>query len=235
MARTRVTTTKYEIIQVASEFFFEKGYSATSPKLIASELQMSPGNLTYYFPTKEHLLADIVKMLIDFQWKMFKAEVDKDITLIGSICIEFMTIVAACQESDVAKDFFTVTFESEMCREYLRKDHVERGKRIFANYCPDWTDEQYVQAELLVMGIQWSAITANDNILPLEIRISGALNQILNIYNVDEAAKVFEIDRVLNMDCRTLGKRVLSEFIDYVAKTNQQTFEEMLHRNRIKK
>lgn len=235
MARKRVTTTKYEIIQVASELFFEKGYSATSPKLIASELQMSPGNLTYYFPTKEHLLADIVKMLTDFQWKMLKAEADRDITPIGSICIELMTVAAACQESNVAKDFFTVTFESEMSREYLRKDHVERAKRIFAKYCPDWTDEQFVQAELLVMGIQWSTITADDDILPLETRISGALNQILNIYNVDEAAKGFEIDRVLNMDCRTLGKRVLSEFIDYVAKTNQQTLEEMLRSNRRKK
>ncbi len=234
MARKRITTTKYEIIQVASEFFFERGYSATSPKLVAQELQMSPGNLTYYFPTKEHLLAVVVEMLLEFQWKMLEAEADRDITPIGSICIELMTVAAACQESEIARDFFTATFQSEMCRENLRKDHVERAKRIFAGHCPDWTEEQFVRAELMVMGIQWSTIASNDDILPLKSRISGALKRILNMYNVDDATITSEIDKVLNMDCRAIGKRVLSEFIKYVEEYNQHTLEEMLKNNRKK-
>ena len=232
LARARITTTKYEIIQVASEFFFELGYSSTSPKLIAAELQMSPGNLTYYFPTKEHLLSEIVKMLIDFQWKLLEEESNRGIDSAGSICIELMTVASACQESEIARDFFTATFQSNLCREHLREDHVERAKRIFAEYCPDWTDEQFVAAELLVMGIQWSTITANDDILPLKTRISGALRQILNIYNVDEETIDFEINKVLNMECRALGKRVLAEFISYVEHTNQQVLEEMLRSNR---
>ena len=39
-----ITTTKYEIVQVASEFFFELGYSKTSPNMIAKELGISTGN-----------------------------------------------------------------------------------------------------------------------------------------------------------------------------------------------
>ena len=74
MARRRVVTTKYEIIQVASEFFMSVGYSNTSPKMIAEELGLSTGNITYYFPTKEHLLAVVVEMLCDFQWRMLEAE-----------------------------------------------------------------------------------------------------------------------------------------------------------------
>ena len=72
MARS-ATTTKYEIIQVASEFFFDVGYSSTSPKMIAEKLGLSTGNITYYFKTKEHLLLEIVKLLCDFQWKMLEA------------------------------------------------------------------------------------------------------------------------------------------------------------------
>ena len=37
VARRRVVTTKYEIIQVASEFFMSVGYSNTSPKMISNE------------------------------------------------------------------------------------------------------------------------------------------------------------------------------------------------------
>ena len=58
--RRSITTTKYEIIQVASEFFLNKGVSQTSPQMIAAELDMSTGNITYYFKNKEHLLAVFV-------------------------------------------------------------------------------------------------------------------------------------------------------------------------------
>ena len=34
MSKAKVKTTKYDIIQKASELFFEKGYSATSPKML---------------------------------------------------------------------------------------------------------------------------------------------------------------------------------------------------------
>ena len=234
MARTKTAITKYEIIQVASEFFFDVGYSATSPKLIASELHMSPGNLTYYFPTKEHLLSEIVKMLIDFQWKLLEEEANRGIDSAGSICIELMTVASACGESEEAKDFFTAAFQSKLCREHLRKDHVERAKRIFAKNCPDWSDEQFVEAELLVMGIQWATVTANDDIVPLNTRISAALKQILNIYNVNKETVDFEINKVLNMDCRAIGKRVLAEFISYVEQTNEDILNEMLRSRRRK-
>ena len=232
MARKRITTTKYEIIQVASELFFEKGYSHTSPKLIAEELQMSPGNLTYYFPTKEHLLTVIVEMLIEFQRRLLKETSDRNITGVGSICIEMMTVAAACRESEIARDFFTASFQSEMSREYLRNSHVERAKQIFSQTCQDWTEEQFVRAEIIVMGIQWSTITTNDNIIPLQTRISDALKQILRLYNVDEATIDYEINRVLNIDCRAIGKQVLSEFINYVEEHNQHTLDEMLKSNR---
>lgn len=233
MAR-RKSITKYQIIEVASEFFFDVGYSATSPKMIANELDISPGNLTYYFPTKEHLLAVIVEMLIDFQWKLLEEEADRGIDAVGSVCIEMMTVASACQESEIARDFFTATFQSKLCRKHLRDDHVERAKRIFAEYCPDWSNQQFVEAELLVMGIQWSTITEDEDILPLKVKIAGALKQILSIYNVDRETADYEIDRVLNMDCRAIGKRVLAEFINYVAETNEHTLEEMLRSKRRK-
>lgn len=232
--RARNTITRHEIIQVASEFFFEKGYSATSPKAIAAELRISPGNITYYFPTKEHLLAVIVEMLCDFQWKVFEMEADRGIESVESICLEFMTVAAACQEDDIAKDFFVAAFQSEISRNYLRNNHIARTKRIFVRECSNWSDEQFIQAELLVMGIQYSIITANDNILPLKMRVSGALNQILSIYNIDEQTRTSEIEKVLQMDCRQLGKQVLAEFIKYVEKTNEHTLKDLLQRRRRK-
>jgi len=228
MAKASRTTTKNEIIQTACELFFEKGYSATSPKLIAAQLGISPGNLTYYFPTKEHLLSVLVQQLCSFQWKLLGIEAQRGIDSVGSVCLEMMTVAAACQEDEIAKDFFTAVFQSEMCRDYLRNDHIDRAKRIFADHCSHWTDEDFVQAELLIMGIQYSTITADDSILPLKTRIGGALEFILNIYGIESTARQAEIEKVLQMDCREIGRKVLAEFIKYVNETNGQAFSEML-------
>ncbi len=220
---------KHEIIKTATALFLEVGYSKTSPQMIAKELGISTGNLTYHFPTKEHLLAVLVEMLCEFQEKLLEYEAEKGLSSNMSMCIELMTVAAACEENEVARDFFVSTFQSPMCLDYLRKSHVERAKRIFAEQCKDWSDEQFIEAEILVHGIDYATIISNDTSLPLDVRISGALNQILSIYNVPEDIRKGKIEKILAMDCRGLGKRVLKEFVSYVENTIDDVFDETIN------
>ena len=228
MARVE-TTTKYEIIKVASEFFLSVGYSNTSPKMIAEKLGLSSvGNITYYFPSKEHLLLTIVEELCEFQWMMLEAEADKGYSSAATICLETMSVAVACEESAIAKDFFVATFQSEICRNYLRQNHVDRAKKIFAEECAGWTDEQFQQAELLIMGLQYAAIAPTDANIPLKMRIAGALNQILSLYNVDEKIRQEEIQTVFDKDCRDISRRVQEGFTDFVKKTNEKTLKQVI-------
>ena len=57
--------TKLEIITEATKQFLEKGYTNTSANAVAKALDMSQGNLTFHYPTKEHLLAILVDKLCD--------------------------------------------------------------------------------------------------------------------------------------------------------------------------
>ena len=228
MARKRYAITRYEIIQTASELFFERGYSNTSPKLIAEKLKMSPGNLTYYFPTKEDLLAVLVELLCDFQWKMFQMEADRGIESLGSVCLELLTVTYACQLHDTSRDFLISAFQSEKCREYLRNFHVERAKRILGKQCSGWTHDQFVQAEILVMGMEYFTAITDDSVLPIQTRVAGALDQILKIYQVDEETRKKEIQHVLQMDCEKIGSQVRFAFHRYVREANEQSLKEML-------
>ena len=91
---------------------------------------------------------------------------------------------------------------------YIRPDREE--------YCPDWTDEQFREAEILVAGIEHATLNAIDKTVPLETRISGALNTIMTIYNVPEEIRKIKIDKVLAMDYLSIGKRIFKEFKEYV-------------------
>lgn len=219
------TTTKYEIVRTASKFFFTEGFSNTSPRMIAEKLGLSTGNITYYFPSKEHLLLRIVEELCDFQWKMLEYETEHGVGSAEAICLETMTVAAACSESEIARDFFTATFQSELCRNYLRQNHVDRAKKIFARECAGWTEEQFHQAELFAMGVQYAAIVPTDANIPLKMRIGGALDQILHIYHVGRETRQAEIEKVLAKDCRGISRRVLEGFTSFVERTNTQTQE----------
>ncbi|MBQ2828348.1 MAG: TetR/AcrR family transcriptional regulator [Clostridia bacterium] len=220
--------TKLEIVRVASKMFLEKGYTNTSIKAIANELEMSTGNLTFHFPTKEHLLAELVEMLRKFQWNLIEKEADEGVSSLLAICIELMTVASACEESEIAKDFFISTYSSPVCLDYIRKSAVERAKIIFAEYCDGWTDEQYAEAEILISGINYATLMTTESPATLETRISGALNQTMLIYNVPEKIRKQKIEKVLSINCRELGNRIFEEFIKYVDECAENALKDAL-------
>lgn len=52
---------RQSILRVAGRLFLEQGYTATSVRQIARELEISLGLVTYYFPTKRDLAFDLLK------------------------------------------------------------------------------------------------------------------------------------------------------------------------------
>ena len=226
MAR-RVKSTRLEIIQCATRLFLERGYNATAPKKIAEDMDIGTGNLTYYFPTKEHLLAELVDMLCDFQWKMMEEEADEGLSSIMALCLELTTMAAACELDGAVKDFFLAAYTSPMCLGIIRKNDAARAKAVFREYCPGWTDEQFAEAELLVSGIEYATLMSAGEPVALEKRIAGAIDNILRIYNVPAEVRGKKIRRVLEMDYRGLSARVLGNFKEFVAQTSEHALEEL--------
>ena len=229
MARRRVNTTRYEIIQEGTRLFLEKGYSNTTPKLICDTLDISTGNLTYYFPTKEHLLAVLVDMLCKFQAKTIQDMVEEDgLTSLLAVCLELTAMAAMSEGSEIAKDLFLSAYSSPICLEIIRRNDAQRSKLVYKEYCSDWSEQQFIEAETLVSGIEYATLMTTNDSSPLETRIMGALNSILMIYNVPEEIRKQKIEKALAIDYRTQGRYILEKFTEFVEQTNEQTFEELL-------
>ncbi len=215
-------STRDKIIRVATGMFLENGYSATTVQAVCNELQISKGNFTFYFHSKEDVLTILTDWLCKFQWKLIKAEADDGISSLLALCFELMTMASACEESGVAKDFFISAYQSPKCLEIIHNNDTARAKEVFAEYCPSWTDEQFREAEILVAGIEHATLNAIDQSVPLETRIAGALNTIMMIYGVPEEIRKMKIDKVLAMDYRSIGKRIFKEFKEYVEQMNAE-------------
>jgi len=231
MARiNKSALTKLEIVQEASRQILQKGYSAASITAISKALGMSPGNLTFYYPTKENLLAALVDLLCSFQWKRMEEEADEGYSSIIAICLELTSMVSACESDPVIRDFFLSAYSSPVCLEIIRRNDADRSRKVFGAYRPDWTEEQFAEAEILCSGIEYATLMPAGDPVTMETRISGALNNILGIFGIPEETRQVKIKKVFAMDFRNLGKRVLQEFREYVEQANEQALMELLKR-----
>lgn len=222
--------TRLEIVREASRQFLEKGYSCTTISAISKELEMSPGNLTFHFSTKEHLLAELVDLLCSFHWKRMGEEADEGHSSIMAICLEITSMASACESDSVIKDFFLSAYSSPMCLQIIRRNDTKRAMEVFSAHRPDWSEEQFEEAEILCSGIEYATLMTTDDSVTLETRISGAVHNILGIYGIPDEIRKQKIQKVFSMDYRSLGKRVLQEFREYVEQANEQAFQKLLKR-----
>ena len=112
--------TRLQIIQLAAKLFFEQGYTQTSANQIAKTLDLSPGNITFYFPTKDHLLAVLVDELSDFQKMIMEQAAQEGKSSLLAYCLELTAMSSACEESEVARDFFASTYSSPLTLGLIR-------------------------------------------------------------------------------------------------------------------
>lgn len=227
MARKKVNNAiKMAMVRVANRMFLERGFSNTSVKAIADELGISTGHITFYYPTKEHLLAILVEKLCDFQWQMMNQTVDEGKTSLMAICLELVAMAAICEENEIAKDFYLSSYTNPMCLEIIRRSDTRRAKEVFSEYCTGWNEENFAEAETLVSGIEYATLMTTPASASLEVRIAGALNQIMTLYNVPEDVRKMKIDKVLAMDYGNIGRRIFTEFTEYIDSENSRLLEE---------
>lgn len=218
--------TKLQIIRLAAHLFIEEGYSKTTFNKVAKQLDISPGNITFYFPSKEHLLAVLVDEMFDFQEWLMDYEAREGASSLLSYCLELTSIAAACEEDEVTRDFFASSYSSAMILHMIRENDTEKTKRIFASYRPEWTDEEWRATENIVSGIEFATIMTCEVDTPLPKQIEKALDSILMLYGVPEELRRQKIEKVLAMDYRNIGRRILKGFKEYIDKVNEENLKE---------
>ena len=219
--------TKLEIIKLASEMFLTQGYTVASTKKLAAELDISVGNLAYHFPTKEHLLAELTMRLCDYHLIVMEAEIDEGRTSLLSYLLELTSMMAICEENEIAKDLYTSVYKHPMSLKLIRQSDTEKVKHVFAEYCPDWTDEDFALTENAVSGLEYASLMReNAEDVPLDRRVEKTLNVVMKAYNVPEEIREQKLRKVLSLDYRRIGRQLIAGFTEYVETVNQRALEE---------
>ena len=235
MARTKQPSLlRAKIVKSASELFFEKGFSKTTSSELCAKVGMGTGNLTFYFPTKEHILAVLVQMMIDYQWKEMENAADEGKSSLLAYCLELSTLVAIADEFPEMNDFLAAAYSHPMALELIRANDVEKVKQVFSEYTQGWDDEKYTENEAITSGIEYATIMKTEHSASVEHRIEGALNTIMILFGVPEETRKIKVEKVLAMDYRAIGRKVYEDFKRYVTETNEHNLEETSKSTKVK-
>lgn len=214
------------VLQLVSKRFVENGYTKTDKLAIAKELGFSPGNISFHYPTKEHLLVAFVEELCDFQWRVIDILGQEDNSPLLSLCIELATMTAAAEENEAIRDVYVSAYTHPLSLAVIRENDVKKTQMIFSPFNPDWTEEQFRIMENLYSGIEYGMFSAaGQSDTSLDLRIAHGLDAAMRMYNVPEELRNQKIEKIIAMDYRNLGRRILADFKDYITAVNWQAVE----------
>ena len=80
----------------------------------------------------------------------------------------------------------------------------------------------------IVSGIEYATLMTREEDIPLAVQIERTLNTIMTIYGVPEEIRRVKIEKVLAMDYRALGRRILTEFKEYIAMINEDNLKKAI-------
>ena len=177
-------------------------------------------------------MAQMVAELLDFQDLLIEQTVDEGKSSLLAYCLELTSIVAICEEDEPIRDFFTASYISPVTLSLIRENDTQKTKDVFGQFCPDWTDAQWAATENIVSGIEYATIMTREEDTPLPMQIERTLNTIMLLYGVPPELRKAKIEKVLAMDYRALGRRILAEFKEYIEKVNEQNLKHAIQRNK---
>ena len=126
--------TAQRILDEARRLFMEEGHGKLTMRRIAKAAGMSPGNLSYYYPTRADLLADLLQHVIDGyirQLQTLRDEASDDAD-------EQFRVVLGFVFNDLATRETTLFFPSFGCWPIATTGSPSRWRRCTPNTGPFW-------------------------------------------------------------------------------------------------
>lgn len=232
-AKRREQVTREQLIRDAIKVFFELGYSGASLRRLSRELDVSGGTLTHQFPTKDHLLLELVKGMTVFQWQMTTDMENAGTAPLLAYALEIAIQTAMCEENAAAKELYIAAYTSPLCVAHIKEWAHKKAHQLFRDWHPGWTLRDYRWVENATTAVELSALTepcTQEYTLAEKIRVT--VDCLLKIYEIPETDRRATIETILAMDYSTLGRETMEQFIQQINAANDRAVEEVLEKKK---
>ena len=217
MAHRENNATQQAIIDSATRNFLVNGFRKTSAKMICEDVGISPGNLTFWYPTKADMLLEISKRIMSYHTKFIEYNKSKDTDALYTYCLEIVVQIVLCEERENIRDIYYSMYSEPLTLAYLKDWTAEKNLGVLGSYLPDWDLKRFRRAANVTCCIERSALAEPcTEDYTLEDKIWLTLTCLLKIYDFDKEQREKVITEILATDYRKIKDGMLKQLDEYL-------------------
>ncbi len=212
MAHRDNNSTQQAIINTATKQFLLNGFQKTSAKMICRELGISPGNLTFWFPTKADILLEFTKKIMNYHERFIEYTKSKGHENLYTYCLEIVVQTALCEERENIRDLYYSMYSHPLTMAFLKDWTAQKNLNILGPYLQDWDLIRFRRTANVTCCIERSALAEPcTEDYTLEDKIYLTLTCLLKIYDFEKSERERVINKILATDYHKIKAYMLTE------------------------
>ncbi len=207
-----------QVLFISAKSFLEKGFTATTVKEIAELADINIGSLMNLFNTKEDILADLVKYVLEGQFKTTESLLkDKTEDKILFYAAETTLQLHMAESSEHIRDIYKAAYSLSATTDIIQQTITHKLEEIFKPSLPDLETKDFFELEIASGGIMRGFLTIPcDMYFTMERKIKRFLETTFKLYDVPKEKIEEAIRFVSGFDFEAIAKQTIESMLAFL-------------------
>lgn len=166
--------------------FLTIGYDKSTVLKIADEANLNSGSVIYAYKTKENVVCDLVKYVLngqfDFTEKLLKDKTDDKILFYAA---ETTLQLYMAESNENVRKLYNVAYSLPNSSEIIYHMITEKLENIFKETLPSWQTKDFYEREIASAGIMRNFMSVScDMYFTMDRKVKAFLESTLLLYHV---------------------------------------------------
>ncbi len=212
------------ILYAAAKSFLEVGYDASTYRGIASAAGTTYGSIQYLWPTKEDLLCELVKYVLEGQFKaVAQFLVGKTDDKLLFYAAETTMQLYMAESSESVRSLYAAAYSMPKSSEVIRLAITQKLETIFGEYLPELKTQDFYMREIASGGIVRSFMMVPCTMwFTMDLKVRAFLEATLRVYQIPQQRIDEAIAFVQQFDFSEIAKGTIHSMYRYLEERSSQ-------------
>lgn len=207
-----------QVLFISAKSFLEKGFTATTVKEIAKLADINIGSLMNLFKTKEDILAELVKYVLEGQFRetenLLKDKTDDKILFYAA---ETTLQLHMAESSEHIRDIYKAAYSLPATTDIIQQTITRKLEDIFKPSLPNLETKDFFELEIASGGIMRGFLTIPcDMYFTMDRKVRRFLETTFKLYDVPKEKIEEAIQFVSGFDFEEIAKQTIHAMLDYL-------------------
>lgn len=202
----------------AAKMFLEKGYTETSLREISAEADINIGSVINVFKSKENILCELVKYVLEEQFNVTKKYVEgKTNDKILFYAAETTLQLHMAESSEHMRNLYAMAYSLPDTTDIIQHTITGKLEDIFREHMPNLETKDFFELEIASGGIMRGFMSVPcDMYFTMERKVKRFLETTFLVYRVSDEKINEAIEFVSQFDFESLANKTIENMLKYL-------------------